>query len=143
MKLTNAIIYDLIGALNKFGNAKGKPAFVIFRTLRKLQDEIKDCDEQKNKLIQKYGKEIDGGIGIAPDDEEANKKFFEEFYPILLCEIDVNIPQMSEAEFNMLEDIEAPEASVNDFALLDAFLVEHPETKKDNVETVSGEVATE
>lgn len=131
MKLTNAIIYDLIGALNKFGNAKGKPAFVIFRTLRKLQDEIKDCDEQKNKLIQKYGKEIDGGFGISPDDEEANKKFFEEFSPILFCEIDVNIPQMSETEFDMLEDIEAPEASINDFALLDAFLVKHPKLKEE------------
>lgn len=61
MKLTNATIYDIIGAVNKFNNAKGKTAFILFRTLRKLNEEIKDCDEQKNKLIQKYGKEVEGG----------------------------------------------------------------------------------
>ena len=66
MKLTNATIYDIIGAVNKFNNAKGKTAFILFRTLRKLNEEIKDCDEQKNKLIQKYGKEVEGG-GIAAE----------------------------------------------------------------------------
>lgn len=86
MKLTNATIYDIIGAVNKFNNAKGKTAFILFRTLRKLNEEIKDCDEQKNKLIQKYGKEVEGGgIAIPRDDAEATKNFMEEFTPILLC----------------------------------------------------------
>ena len=40
MKLTNATIYDIIGAVNKFNNAKGKTAFILFRTLRKLNEEI-------------------------------------------------------------------------------------------------------
>ena len=82
MKLTNATIYDIIGAVNKFNNAKGKTAFILFRTLRKLNEEIKDCDEQKNKLIQKYGKEVEGGgIAIPRDDAEATKNFMEEFTP--------------------------------------------------------------
>lgn len=29
MKLTNATIYDIIGAVNKFNNAKGKTAFLL------------------------------------------------------------------------------------------------------------------
>lgn len=29
MKLTNATIYDIIGAVNKFNNAKGKTAFIL------------------------------------------------------------------------------------------------------------------
>lgn len=89
MKITNAAIYDIIEATKKFSNAKGKTAFVLFRVLRKLQDEIKDCDDQKNKLIQEYGKEVEGGIAIPNDDKEAYEKFMAKFTPIIkiYCEI--------------------------------------------------------
>lgn len=122
MKITNAAIYDVIESIKKFNNAKGRTAFVLFRALRKLQEEIKDCDDQKNKLIQKYGKEVDGGIAIPQDDKEAYEKFMTDFAPILFYQLDVDIPQLTEEEFNSLYDVEAPEATMNDYAILDAFL---------------------
>lgn len=146
MKLTNAAIYDLITVINKFGGAKGRTAFVFFRALRKLQDEIKDCDEQKNKLIQKYGKEVENGIVIPRDDQEANDKFIKEFSPILFSTIEVDIPQLTEDEFNSLYDIAPEDATMNDYAILDAFMVEHPvvekkDEKADKLEKVDAEVA--
>ena len=141
MKLTNATIYDIIGAVNKFNNAKVKTAFILFRTLRKLNEEIKDCDEQKNKLIQKYGKEVEGGgIAIPRDDAEATKNFMEEFTPILLCPIDVDIPQLTEEEFNDLENVDAPNAGLTDFDIIYTFLVKKPESKKEETEKVDAEV---
>ncbi|HAU86816.1 MAG TPA: hypothetical protein DCW90_15400 [Lachnospiraceae bacterium] len=147
MKLANATIYDLIAVINKFGDAKGRTAFVFFRALRKLQDEIKDCDEQKNKLIQKYGKEVENGIAIPRDDKEANDKFIREFTPILFSTIEVDIPQLTEDEFNSLCDIAPKDATMNDYALLDAFMVEHPVAEKkeeeEKPEKVEAEVVEE
>ena len=141
--VTNATIYDTIAAINKFAAAKGKTAFVLFRALRKLQDEIKDCDEQKNTLIQKYGKEIDGGgIGIEPEDKDAYEGFLKEFTPILFYELEVDLPQMTEEDFNSLYEVDAKEAGINDYALIEALLVEKPEPKKkeEKAEKVEGEV---
>ncbi len=130
MKITNAAIYDIIEATKKFSNAKGKTAFVLFRVLRKLQDEIKDCDDQKNKLIQEYGKEVEGGIAIPNDDKEAYEKFMAKFTPILLYQIDVDIPQLTDEEFDSLYEVDAPNATMNDYAIIDAFLVKKPEPEK-------------
>lgn len=140
--VTNATIYDTIAAINKFATAKGKTAFVLFRALRKLQDEIKDCDEQKNTLIKKYGKEIDGGIGIEPEDKDAYEGFLKEFTPILFYELEVDLPQMTEEDFNSLYEVDAKEAGINDYALIEALLVEkpEPEKKKEKAEKVEGEV---
>lgn len=140
MKINNATIYDLMTSIQKFNGAKGKTAFVLFRALRKLQDEIKDCDEQKNKLIQKYGKEMDNGMfGIDPEDNETNSKFFEEFSPILFYVLDIDIPKMSEKDFEALYDVDAPDANMNDYAIIDALLVQKPEDKKDDNESVPTE----
>lgn len=126
MKLTNGAIYDIREAVQKFSNAKGRTAFVLFRALRKLQEEIQDCENQKNELIKKYGKENeDGSISISQDDKEASQKFFSEFGPILNFEIDVELPLMSEADFSALYDVDAPNATMNDYAIIDAFLVDH------------------
>lgn len=126
MKLTNGAIYDIREAVQKFSDAKGRTAFVLFRALRKLQEEIQDCENQKNELIKKYGKENeDGSISISQDDKEASQKFFSEFGPILNFEIDVELPLMSEADFSALYDVDAPNATMNDYAIIDAFLVDH------------------
>ncbi len=132
MKLTNAAIYDIIGAISKFNNAKGKTAFVLFRTLRKLQEEIKDCDEQKNILIQKYGKEENGRFVIPNEDTEATQNFMKEFTPILFYQLDIDIPQLTEKEFDELENVDAPEARVVDYEIIYTFLVSKLE--KDNVD---------
>lgn len=123
MKLTNAAIYDIIGAISKFNNAKGKTAFILFRTLRKLQEEIQDCDEQKNKLIQKYGKKDDEGFIISREDTEATKKFMNEFTPILFYQIDVDIPRLTEEDFDELENVDAPETNMMDYNIIYNFLV--------------------
>ena len=126
MKLTNGAIYDIRESVQKFSNAKGRTAFVLFRALRKLQEEIQDCENQKNELIKKYGKENeDGSISISQDDKEASQKFFSEFGPILNFEIDVELPLMSEADFSALYNVDAPNATMNDYAIIDAFLVDH------------------
>ena len=126
MKLTNGAIYDIREAVQKFSDAKGRTAFVLFRALRKLQEEIQDCENQKNELIKKYGKENeDGSISISQDDKEASQKFFSEFGPILNFEIDVELPLMSETDFSALYDVDAPNATMNDYAIIDAFLVDH------------------
>ena len=141
MKLTNAAIYDIIGPINKFSNAKGKTAFILFRALRKLQEEIKDCDEQKNKLIQKYGKEVDGGIAIPREDTEATDNFMKEFTPILFYQLDVDVPQLTEKEFNELEDVDAPEAGMADYNIIYTFLVKKEEPEKIDEEVVNNKAA--
>ena len=130
MKLTNAIIYDAIAAIQKFETAKGKTAFVLFRALRKLQEEIKDCDDQKNELIKKYGKEENDMIMIPQDDKEANDKFIKEFTPILFYKVDVDIPQMTEEDFEGLYNVDAADANMNDYALIEALMVKKSESNK-------------
>ena len=107
-----------------------KIAVVLGSGLSEFCDEIKDCDDQKNKLIQEYGKEVEGGIAIPNDDKEAYEKFMAKFTPILLYQIDVDIPQLTEEEFDSLYEVDAPNATMNDYAIIDAFLVKKPEPEK-------------
>ena len=135
MKLTNEAIYNLLTAIEKFNNVKGKTAFVLFRAFRKLQDEIKDCDEQKNNLLQKYGKEENGVVSVSRDDEEAYTAFMKEFVPILRYELEVDIPQFTEEEFDTLREVDS-QATMNDYYTLYTYMVKHssPEPPVEKVE---------
>ena len=64
----------------------------------------------------------------------------EEFTPILLCPINVDIPQLTEEEFNDLENVDAPNAGLTDFDIIYTFLVKKPELKEEETEKVDAEV---
>ena len=73
---------------------------------------------------------MEGGIAIPNDDKETYEKFMAKFTPILLYQIDVDIPQLTEEEFDSLYEVDAPNATMNDYAILTLFLVKKPEPEK-------------
>lgn len=129
MKITNGAILELISAIQKFGNADGKLGYVMARALRILSAEIKDYDEKRVELIQKYGtKDEEGNYSISPEDEENYKTFLEELVPILNYAIEVNIPQIDEEEFELPY---SPIATVADYSMIEQIFVNSNKTVKD------------
>lgn len=127
MKITNGAIVEVIKAIQKFPNADGKLGYVMARTLRILSAEIKDYDEKRIELIQKYGEENGDGYEVIPGTENY-KKFLDELIPIMNYSIDVNIPQIEEEEFDLPY---SPDATVADYNLIEQIFV------KSKDETVS------
>lgn len=131
MKITNGAILEVIAAIQKFANTDGKLGYVMARALRILTAEIKDYDEKRIALIQKYGEksEDNGNYVIDPESDKYNE-FLDELIPILNYAIDVNVPQVEEEEFDLPY---SPDATVADYNLIEQVFVK----RKDRNETVS------
>ena len=121
MKITNGAILEVITAIQKFANTDGKLGYVMARALRILTAEIKDYEEKRIILIQKYGtKSKDGENYTIEPDTENYEKFIDEIIPILNYAIDVNIPQIEEEEFDLPY---SPDATVADYNLIEQVFV--------------------
>lgn len=55
INLTNLALIETLNMLNKFNNVTGKLGYAIARTKSKMMAELKPFEDERNKLIEKYG----------------------------------------------------------------------------------------
>lgn len=121
MKLTNLAIINILNCFSKFPLATGKAGYAIARNKRLLSNELKDFEEARNALLQKYGtKTKDGNYTIDPNKSENAEIFNKEISEVLGIEIDIEPWQVFRDEWEIPY---SDSASVNDYDLLETFLV--------------------
>lgn len=120
MLLKNSEILASEGALSKLLNTPlpAKQAYNIKKTMKSIQEKLKDILEARNEIIKKYGVEKeDGSVEIPAEDVEAKKKFIEEYQQIIDLEEEVDVRQLSIDELDNIE-LTANEIETIDFLII-------------------------
>lgn len=101
MKLTNLQIINCEQVLVKLKQQELPilTAYKLNKTIKAIGEKLKFIHEQREELIKKYGKEIDGQFGIDQNDQENFNKFLEDFKVILEVEEEVNFEKMELQHF--------------------------------------------
>ena len=132
MKMTNTVIKLLFDALNQpgfFENATGITGYAIYKNVRILTDEVKDYQKIIDDAIKKYGKESsEGYYTIDQTDTKAVEKFTKEILPIANAEIDVDLFQISEDQFDLPF---CETATPSQYAIIEEFLIKHTDSEDD------------
>lgn len=116
----------------------GKVAYLAYRNLSRTAKIADDYEKARTDLIQKYGTEdpeVEGQI-IVKRDSENYPKFVEELTEILGGTEEVNLYKIPEDALDKLADADL---SVSDFAIIDNYLVDHPEEEEENEEAEAPE----
>ena len=116
----------------------GKVAYLAYRNLSRTAKIADDYEKARTDLIQKYGTEdpeVEGQI-IVKRDSENYPKFVEELTEILGGTEEVNLYKIPEDALDKLADADL---SVSDFAIIDNYLVDHPEEEEENEEAEASE----
>ncbi|HAP66882.1 MAG TPA: hypothetical protein DCQ99_03515 [Nitrospinae bacterium] len=102
IKVKLAELYSSASAIGKISNMQlpVKTAYYITMTLRKIQPHLKDLEDMRIKLIDKYGKDREGGGREVPP--ENMKSFMDSFNEVLNEEVTLNIQRI---HINSLGDI--------------------------------------
>jgi len=89
MKVSLGEIYMSTSVMNKLIDApfNAKISFRLARAMREMNDALKNLEEERAKLIKKYGQ--DSGDGNITVSEENKNKFLEEFYSLLEENIEI------------------------------------------------------
>ena len=124
-------IVTINDTLTRMANAglTGRIAYLAYRNLSKTAKIADDYDKARNELIEKYGEEdpeVAGQI-IVKRSSENYPAFIEEITAILSEKEEVDLYKMPEELLDKLADANL---SVSDFAVVDNYLVEHPEAEE-------------
>ena len=100
MKITLAEIKALENSLLKIFEKEVniKIAYKLGRFLKKINEELKTLEENRVKLVQKYGKEDEETNQVSVPSENA-PKFYQEFNELMSIEIDIDFEPISLKEF--------------------------------------------
>lgn len=115
MKLSQAD--TLLNVLNTMLQTKGIVGFKIARNYRMINDELKEYNEKKLELFEKYGREENGKLIIEKDSEN---------YPLFLQEIKPYEEQEVEFNFRMIteEELAESELTAEQMLILSEYMVE-------------------
>ncbi len=94
MKVSLGEIYMSASVMNKLIDVSlpAKLSFRLVRVMRDLNDALKHLEEERTKLIKKYGN--DSGDGNITVSEEQKEQFLQEFNDLLSEEIEINWEQI-------------------------------------------------
>ena len=110
------------------GKVSGKAAYMSYRNLSKTSKVTEDYEKARNDLIMKYGEpdpDVEGQT-IVKRDSENYPKFLEDITEILNQTEEVDLYMISEDDMDKFADADL---EVSDFAVIDVFLVDHPESE--------------
>lgn len=133
-------IVTIAETLERVANAglTGKVAYLAYRNLSKTAKIVDAYNRSREELVKKYGTEdpeVEGQI-IVKRDSENYPKFVEELTEILGGTEEVNLYKIPEDALDKLADADL---SVSDFAIIDNYLVDHPEEEEENEEAEAPE----
>lgn len=89
MKVSLFEVYSSVSVLNKLVDLSlpAKSSYKFVKIMRKFNDELKMLEEERQKLINKYGEEKDGVVSV---DEQNKQTFLKEFGDLLETQIEVD-----------------------------------------------------
>jgi hypothetical protein len=89
MKVSLFEIYSSVGVLNKLVDLAlpAKSSYKFVKIMKKFNDELKMLEDERQKLINKYGEEKDGVVSVL---EKHKEDFLKEFSELLETQIDVD-----------------------------------------------------
>lgn len=107
MKVRLFEIYSSVNILNKLVNVSlpAKTSYKFVKVMQKFNDELKLLEEQRQKLINKYGAEGENGFTVT---EENKETFIKEFSDLMEVELDIDwepisIDSFGEAELSVAD----------------------------------------
>ena len=89
----------------------GSTVLKLLKLERKLKEEYADIEAARWKMLNAYGnKGEDGKLKVDQEGnvefpEEGRQKFMEEFSTLLATDIDIDLPQLTEAEFSAIQNV--------------------------------------
>lgn len=128
-KLTINQIVTINDVLTKIADLglTGKVAYAAYRNLSITGKIADDYEKVRVGLIEKYGEddpEVEGQM-IVKRESENYQKFIEDLAEVLRGTEEIDLYQMPEDVMDKLSDAE--DLSISDFAVIDNYLVDHPE----------------
>ena len=127
MKLTNTQMSTYLYSLEQIApKTQGKLAYAIAKNMRKLENELIEYNDIKNKTLAKYGTADENGIySLKVDGSEAFQKFAEEMQPYNNDVSDVSI--------TMVDPDDVYKAGLNGTETMQIlFMIKDEEEEKDN-----------
>jgi hypothetical protein len=114
MKVSLFEIYSSVGVLNKLVDLPlpAKSSYKFVKIMRKFNDELKIMEEERQKMINKYGKEKDGTVTV---EDENKDSFLKEFGELLETQIEVDWDPIS---VDALGDVELSVAEITKIQFL-------------------------
>lgn len=125
MKMKYGEIYSLYDSLMRMRDVTGfKVAWAVAKNIKNLETEARFFEEQRDKLIRRYGKE-EGGTLMIKRDSENFQSFIEEYEELNKMETDVDL-------YTITDDIDEKDfhcdtAKASDFLLLMKYIVKKEE----------------
>jgi len=124
MKMKREQVYELYMALSRMGDVSVmKTAYAIAKTMSSIRTEAEFFENQRNRLLKKYGKEEKGNLSISMDNPNW-KDFAREYAELASEEIEVEIHQVDAT----MEDFMAEGVKAKDYSLVMMYLVLPPST---------------
>lgn len=124
MKIRREQAYELYMALSRMGDVSVmKTAYAIAKTMSSIRTEAEFFENQRNRLLKKYGKEEKGNLSISMDNPNW-KDFAREYAELASEEIEVEIHQVDAT----MEDFMAEGVKAKDYSLVMMYLVPAPST---------------
>ncbi len=124
MKIRREQAYELYMALSRMGDVSVmKTAYAIAKTMSSIRTEAEFFENQRNRLLKKYGKEEKGNLSISMDNPNW-KDFAREYAELASEEIEVEIHQVDAT----MEDFMAEGVKAKDYSLVMMYLVLPPST---------------
>lgn len=124
MKIRREQAYELYMALSRMGDVSVmKTAYAIAKTMSSIRTEAEFFENQRNRLLKKYGKEEKGNLSISMDNPNW-KDFAREYAELASEDIEVEIHQVDAT----MEDFMAEGVKAKDYSLVMMYLVLPPST---------------
>ena len=103
MKVKLVDIYNSVPVMNKILETPlpASISFQLSKLLKTLNDEMKSIEEQRVKLVEKYGSSKDSGETVVSEDKKEG--FLQEFSELLNTDIEVTWHPLSASKFDALQ----------------------------------------
>ena len=119
MKIRREQAYELYMALSRMGDVSVmKTAYAIAKTMSSIRTEAEFFENQRNRLLKKYGKEEKGNLSISMDNPNW-KDFAREYAELASEEVEVEIHKVDAT----MEDFMAEGVKAKDYSLVMMYLV--------------------
>lgn len=131
MKINMSIfnVMETLQTLNKFADVTGKLGYAIAKTKSRMVNEVQIFDEERDKLIKKYGEKNEEGNYYIPQESKNAKVFIDEITSIGSENVEIDFKQVTREEFDKA-DIFNEQCSTKDYELLELLFVENEKLKE-------------
>lgn len=107
-----------------------KMSFIINRNLKKMEEVVKDIDENRQKLLEKYGeKKEDGTLNIDKNGNVAVEKsntvnYLMELSEIMNADIDITLDKVTLSDIEKCDTADYDKLSIEEVGALEKMMIE-------------------